>query len=217
MSNSPLITYTRLSPNNSGERLYNITRITPHCVVGQCSIESLGSLFSDKDYRASSNYGIDANGRIGLFVDENNRSWCSSNADNDNRAITIECASGVVHPYAMTELVYNTLIDLCTDICSRHHKKKLLWFADKNKALSYNPFPDEMLITVHRWFANKACPGQWLYDRLPELASTVTQRLHPIIYRVQIGAFRDKSNAENLLTQLHNSGFTQAFITSHSP
>ena len=119
----------------------------------------------------------DKDGRVGLYVEEKNRSWCTSSNENDQRAVTIECASGKVEPYAMNEVVYDRLIDLCVDICQRNGKKKLLWFGDKDKSLSYQPKEDEMLITVHRWFANKSCLGNWLYARLGDLAAKVTARL----------------------------------------
>lgn len=176
-TNSSLVAFTLLSPNHSGQRNHKIDRISPHCVVGQCTAEGLGDWFHRPSTQASSNYGIDKNGRVGLYVEEKNRSWCTSNNENDQRAVTIECASGKVEPYAMNEVVYDRLIDLCVDICQRNGKKKLLWFGDKRKSLSYQPKEDEMLITVHRWFANKSCPGNWLYARLGDLAAKVTARL----------------------------------------
>lgn len=176
-TNSPLVAYTKLSPNHSGLRTEKIDRITPHCVVGQCSAEGLGDWFYRTSTQASSNYGIDKNGRVGMYVEEKNRSWCTSSNANDQRAITIECASDTVEPYTMYEVVYAKLIDLCTDICKRNGKKKLLWFGDKDKSLNYEPKDDEMLITVHRWFANKSCPGNWLYARLGDLAEKVTAQL----------------------------------------
>ncbi len=176
-TNSSLVAYTKLSPNHSGQRTMKIDRITPHCVVGQCTAEGLGDWFHRPSTQASSNYGIDKDGRVGLYVEEKNRSWCTSSNENDQRAVTIECASGKVEPYAMNEVVYDRLIDLCVDICQRNGKKKLLWFGDKDKSLSYQPKEDEMLITVHRWFANKSCPGNWLYARLGDLAAKVTARL----------------------------------------
>ena len=176
-TNSGLIEYTKLSPNHSGQRTHSIDRISPHCVVGQCSIEGLGGLFANAAYQASSNYGIDKDGRIGLFVEEKNRSWCTSSNANDQRAVTIECASDTFHPYAMTDAVYQSLIKLCTDICRRNGKTKLIWFGDKDKSLNYSPAADEMIITVHRWVANKGCPGDWLYGRLGDLAKKVTAAL----------------------------------------
>ena len=176
-SNSSLVAYTLLSPNHSGLRTEQIDRISPHCVVGQCTAEGLGDWFHKSSTKASSNYGIDKNGRIGLYVEEKNRSWCTSSNANDQRAVTIECASDKAEPYAMHQVVYDRLVDLCEDICRRNGKKKLLWFGDKNKSLNYQPKADEMLITVHRWFANKSCPGDWLYARLGNLAAKVTSRL----------------------------------------
>lgn len=178
-TNSPLVTYTKYSPNHSGTRTHTIDRITPHCVVGQCTVEALGELFADSDREASSNYGIGADGRIGLYVDEANRSWCSSDAKNDNRAVTIECASDVEDPYAMNAAVWGALVRLCADICARNGKARLIWIPDREIALDYDLEPDEMLLTVHRWFANKACPGDWLYNRLGELANAVTKILNP--------------------------------------
>ena len=176
-TNSLLAEYVKLSPNHSGQRNHKIDRISPHCVVGQCTAEGLGDWFYKSSTQASSNYGIDKDGRVGLYVEEKNRSWCTSSNENDQRAVTIECASGKMEPYAMNEVVYDRLIDLCVDICQRNGKKKLLWFGDKQKSLSYQPKEDEMLITVHRWFANKSCPGNWLYARLGDLAAKVTARL----------------------------------------
>ena len=179
MGNSPLSVVTMLSPNHSGNRTHIVDRITPHCVVGQCSAEALGQWFSKSSTQASSNYGIDKDGRIGLYVEEKNRSWCSSSASNDNRAITIECASDSQSPYAMNNSVYSSLIKLCIDICSRYGKTKLIWFNNKQESLAYQPKDDEMVLTVHRWFASKECPGDWLYNRLGDLAEKVTAALSP--------------------------------------
>lgn len=176
-TNSPLVVYTKLSPNHSGQRTHSIDRITPHCVVGQLSAESICGCFISTDRQASCNYGIGTDGRASLCVEEKNRSWCSSSNANDQRAITIECSSGSTAPYAMTDAVYQSLIKLCTDICQRNGKTKLLWFADKDKTLNYSPASDEMVLSVHRWFANKSCPGDWLYNRLGDLATKVTAAL----------------------------------------
>ena len=217
MSNSNLVAYTKLSPNHSGIRTAKVARITPHCVVGQCTAEGLGDWFAKSTTQASSNYGIDRDGRVGMYVPENYRSWCSSSRENDQRAITIECASDTTAPYAMRDAVYAMLIRLCTDICRRNGKTVLLWIEDKEKALAYNPAPHEMLLTVHRWFANKSCPGDWLYSRLGALAETVTRQLSPdgkgTVYRVQLGAYKYRENAENMLERVKAAGFPDAFIT----
>lgn len=218
MSNSSLVNYTKLSPNHSGKRTHTIDRITPHCVVGQVSVERLGSIFAPASRKASCNYGIGSDGRVGLYCDEGNRSWCSSSNANDQRAVTIECASDTTHPYAFKEVVYNKLIDLCADICKRNGKNTLIWINDKNKALNYTPKSNEMLITVHRWFANKACPGDWLMNRMGDLVKKVNAKLSTPtpaptptptptsdLYRVrkswadsksQIGAYKSLENAK---------------------
>ena len=176
-TNSPLVSYTKLSPNHSGQRTHSIDRITPHCVVGQCSVETLGNVFLPTSRQASSNYGIGVDGRVGMYVEEKNRSWCSSSAANDQRAVTIECASDATEPYAFKDVVYQTLIKLCVDICQRNGKTKLLWLGDKDKTLNYTPKADEMILTVHRWFANKSCPGNWLYEHHGQIAKEVNERL----------------------------------------
>lgn len=224
-TNSSLVSYTKLSPNHSGQRTHAIDRITPHCVVGQCSIETLGNIFYPTSRQASCQYGIGADGRIGMYVEEKNRSWCSSSNANDQRAITIECASDTTEPYAMNSKVYDALIKLCVDICKRNGKKKLIWLGDKDKTLNYNPKSDEMVITVHRWFANKSCPGNWLYARLGDLATKVTAQLGgtttapepttSTLYRVrktwsdsktQKGAFKVLSNAKKCADD--NAGYS---------
>lgn len=172
-----MVAYTRLSPNHSGQRTHSIDRITPHCVVGQLSAESICGCFTSPSRQASCNYGIGTDGKVSLCVEEKNRSWCSSSNANDQRAVTIECASDKTEPYAMNSSVYDSLIKLCTDICKRNGKKKLLWLGDRNKTLNYTPKSDEMVLTVHRWFANKSCPGDWLYARLGDLAAKVTVAL----------------------------------------
>ena len=214
MSNSGLVVYTKLSPNHSGQRTHSIDRITPHCVVGQLSCESICGCFTSPQREASCNYGVGTDGRISLCVEEKNRSWCSSSNANDQRAVTIECSSDKTAPYAMTDAVYAALIDLCTDICKRNGKSKLLWFGDKNKTLAYEPKADEMIITVHRWFANKSCPGDWLYNRLGDLAAKVTSRLggdsqqpSGTLYRVQTGAYKQKANADAQLAKVKAAGF----------
>ena len=225
-TNSGLVEFTKLSPNNSGTRTMKIDRITPHCVVGQLSVETMGSMFAKASYKASSNYAVGSDGRVGMYVPESQRSWCSSSSANDQRAVTIECASDKTHPYAFKDVVYKKLIKLCIDVCKRNGKTKLLWFGSKEKTLGYKPASDEMVLTVHRWFANKACPGDWMYARMGDLAIQVTAALggttEPAgkdtvpetgkIYRVQVGAYSQVANAEKVLRQVSAAGF-DAFIT----
>ena len=178
MTNSSLVKYTQLSPNHSGKRTHAIDRITPHCVVGQFSVEKICACFADKTRKASCNYAVGFDGRIGLCVDEQNRSWCSSSSANDQRAVTIECASDTFAPYKMTDKVFDAVVELCVDICKRNGKNKLIWIADKEKALNYQLKDGEMLLTVHRWFAKKSCPGNWLFERMDSLAYEVNEKLN---------------------------------------
>lgn len=180
-TNSPLVSYTKLSPNCTKPRNHAIDTITPHCVVGQLSAKATLNLEHfvnyDPNSGASCNYAIGTSGEIGMGAEEGSRSWCTSNRENDHRAITIECASDAKHPYAMNTAVYTALVNLCVDICKRNGKKKLLWLGDKATTLAYTPKSDEMVLTAHRWFANKACPGDWLYNRLGDLATEVTAKI----------------------------------------
>ena len=144
------------------------------CVVGQCSVETLGNVFAPTSRRASSNYGIGYDGRIGMYVEEKDRSWCSSSASNDNRAITIEVASDTKHPYKVRDAAYNALIDLCTDICKRNGIKRLVWSTSKNDRVNHL---NGCNMTVHRDYANKSCPGDYLYNRHGQIAAEVNKRL----------------------------------------
>lgn len=172
-SNSPLATVVLLSPNHSGERNHDIDTITIHCVVAQCTAKRIGEVFLPKARKASSNYGVGYDGSIGLYVEEKNRSWCTSSPSNDHRAITIEVASDNTEPYAVTDKAYAALIELVTDICRRNGIKELKWKGDKSLIGQV----DKQNMTVHRWFANKSCPGKYLYDRHGDIAARVNARL----------------------------------------
>lgn len=174
MSNSPLVSYTKISPNKNSPRNHAIDTITIHCVVGQCSVETLGNIFAPTSREASSNYGIGYDGKIGMYVEEKDRSWCSSNAANDNRAITIEVASDTSEPYAVNAKAYAALIDLVTDICKRNGIKKLVWSTNKNERVNHL---NGCNMTVHRDYANKSCPGTYLYERHGDIAKQVNARL----------------------------------------
>ena len=176
MKSSSLISYTKLSPNRTSPRNHKIDTITIHCVVGQCSVQTLGNTFASPARQASANYGIGYDGKIGLYVDEGDRSWCSSNADNDNRAVTIEVASDTYHPYAVTDKAYAALVDLCTDICKRNGIEKLVWSESKADRVNHR---NGCNMTVHRDYANKSCPGEYLYSRHGEIAAEVNKRLNP--------------------------------------
>lgn len=173
MGNSPLISYTLISPNKNSPRNHKIDTITIHCVVGQLTAEGICACFTSPSVQASCNYGIGTDGKIALCVDEGDRSWCSSSSSNDNRAVTIECASDTTHPYAINDAVYKSLVKLCADICKRNGIKELKWKADKSLIGQV----DKQNMTVHRWFANKACPGDYIYNRLGQIAKEVNALL----------------------------------------
>lgn len=176
MSNSPLVNYTKISPNSSNPRNHAIDTITIHCVVGQLSVETIGNVFAPASRQASSNYGIGSDGRIGMYVEEKNRSWCSSSSSNDNRAITIEVASDTTHPYKVNDKAFAALLNLVTDICKRNGIKELKWQGDKSLIGQV----DKQNMTVHRWFANKSCPGDYLYNLHGQIAKEVNARLNPV-------------------------------------
>lgn len=177
MSNSNLVTITQISPNKNSPRNHAIDRITIHCFVGQVTAKRGCEVFQPTSKKASCNYVVGYDGSIGLCVEEKDRSWCSSSSANDNRAVTIETASETANPYKVTDKAYSALLDLVTDICKRNGKTKILWFADKTKTLAYTPKTNEMVMTVHRWFANKACPGDYLYNLHGDIAAEVNRRL----------------------------------------
>lgn len=174
MSNSPLVDYTRISPNKNSPRNHKIDTITIHCVVGQCTVETLGNIFAPTSRQASSNYGVGTDGKIGMYVEEKDRSWCSSNAANDNRAVTIEVASDTKHPYAVNDRAFAALLDLVTDICKRNGIRKLVWSTKKVDRVNHK---NGCNMTVHRDYANKSCPGDYLYNRHGEIAAEVNRRL----------------------------------------
>lgn len=176
-TNSPLVTYKKISPNKTSPRNHAIDTLTIHCFVGQVTAQKGCEAFQNKSKKASCNYVVGYDGSVGLCVEEKDRSWCSSNRANDMRAITFEVASDTKHPYKVTDAALNALIELIVDICKRNGKKKILWFADENKTLAYSPKADEMVMTVHRWFAAKACPGDYLYNLHNQIAAEVNRRI----------------------------------------
>ena len=174
MSNSSLISYTKLSPNHSGKRNHKIDMVAIHCMAGNLSVESCGALFARSSTQASSNYGIGSDGRIALYVDEDNRSWCTSSSAVDNRAVTIEVANTEAkHPWPVSKEAYNSLINLLVDICQRNNIERLLW--QDNKSLFGQI--DKQNMAIHCWFANKSCPGQYLHDKHYDIVAEVNKRL----------------------------------------
>ncbi len=171
-TNSPLVDYTQISPHRGSRNGHAIDTITIHCAAAQAAVETLGRLFQTK--QASANYGIGADGRVGMYVEEKDRSWCTSNNANDARAVTIEVACDNRHPYAVKDAVYKKLIALVADVCKRNGIAKLVWSTDKYDRMNHKGGCN---MTVHRDYENKACPGQWLYERHGQIAAEVNKRL----------------------------------------
>lgn len=175
MSNSSLVSYTKLSPCKNSPRNHAIDTITIHCMAGNLSVESCGALFQNYNRQTSSNYGIGSDGRIALYVNESDRSWCTSSRSNDHRAITIEVANdgGASTGWHVSDKAMASLINLLVDICKRNNIPELRWKGDKNLIGQV----DKQNMTVHRWFAAKACPGDYLYGAHPQIAAEVNKRL----------------------------------------
>lgn len=223
-TNSPLVTYTRIAKYYTKNRNHAIDTITIHCVVGQWTAKQGCDYFATTTAQASCNYFVGKDGSIGLCVEEKDRSWCSSSSSNDNRAITIEVASDTSHPYAVTDTAYKALIKLIADVCKRNGIKKLLW--ENNKALIGHVERQNM--TVHQWFANKSCPGQYLLERHYDIANQVNALINApanttvtapstsssLLYRVQTGAFSQKANAEAEAKKVQAAGFEAIIVQS---
>lgn len=236
-TNSPLVNYTRISPNKNTTRVHStynptgkITKITIHHMAGNLSIESCGNGFASPSRRGSSNYGIGSDGRVGLYVDEKHRAWTSSSPDNDYKAVTIEVANdgGEDTDWHVSDKAYAKLIDLCVDICKRNGIARLNYTGDEKGNL-----------TRHNMFVATSCPGKYLQSKFDDIAKQVNKRLastsanantttnttntpnttvnntasNGTIYRVQVGASNNKKNAESLLAKLKKAGFDGFIVT----
>ena len=219
MVKSSLATVVVESPNRSSPRMSKVDTITIHCMAGNLSVESCGSLFAKSSRKASSNYGIGSDGRIACYVGEEDRSWCSSNRANDNRAITIEVANdgGADTGWHVSDKAYKSLISLLVDICRRNNITKLVWSNNKNDRVNHK---NGCNMTVHRDFANKSCPGDYLYSLHSKIADEVNMLLGVVeeakpankLYRVQVGAYSVKKNAINMQNKLKSYGIDSIIV-----
>lgn len=219
MVKSSLATVVVESPNRSSPRMSKIDTITIHCMAGNLSIESCGALFAKSSRKASSNYGIGSDGRIACYVGEEDRSWCSSNRANDNRAITIEVANdgGAETGWHVSDKAYKSLISLLVDICRRNNITKLVWSNNKNDRVNHK---NGCNMTVHRDFDNKSCPGDYLYSLHSKIANEVNSLLGVVeeakpankLYRVQVGAYSVKKNAINMQNKLKSYGIDSIIV-----
>lgn len=193
------------SPNHSGKRKYDISRITPHHAAGVLSLENLLGIFVPTSRQASCNYAIGSDGRIGLCVDEENRAWASSSSDNDNRSITVEIANSTGAPsWEISKQAEDKFIELCVNICKRYGKRGVFYegklVADRDGWLQ---------ITLHKWFTSTACPGPYIEKILPDIVRRVNELLEPKkeLYRVQVGAYSVEANAKAMAEKLRMAGF----------
>ena len=207
------------SPNRSSPRMSKIDTITIHCMAGNLSVESCGASFAKSSRKASSNYGIGSDGRIACYVGEEDRSWCSSNRANDNRAITIEVANdgGADTGWHVSDKAYKSLIRLLVDICRRNNIAKLVWSNNKNDRVNHK---NGCNMTVHRDFANKSCPGDYLYSLQSKIADEVNSLLGVVkeakpankLYKVQVGSYSVKKNAINMQNKLKSYGIDSIIV-----
>ena len=213
MGNSSLVDFIRISPNSS-PRTAKIDTITIHHMATVSSAEACAASFLPTARNASANYCIGNDGDVALSVDESRRSYCSSNRENDNRAITIEVSNSERGgDWPVSDAALNKLLDLCEDICRRYGIERLNYTGDTNGNM-----------TLHKWFASTACPGPYLEAKMPWIADEVNRRLgvaevpeeEPVkkdtIYRVQVGAYNVKENAVRMRDKLRSEGYPDAFI-----
>lgn len=216
MSNSSLINYTKISPNKNSPRADIIKKIAIHHTAGVLSVETIGNIFSGSSRSASANYGIGADGRIGMYVEEKDRSWCTSSGWCDNQAITIECSNSATGgDWPVSDLVLNKLVALCVDVCERNGIPSVTFTGDKNGTLQ-----------MHKWYAATACPGPYLASKFQWIAEQINTKLSggsatggssaptptDVRYRVQVGAFGDKSNADRMADKLKADGFATYMV-----
>ena len=209
MSNSKLVTITKISPNSS-PRTAKIDTITIHHMACKATAEACAASFQPTSRKASANYCIGYDGSVALSVDESRRAWTSSNAANDQRAITIEVSNdGGAPDWHVSDVAMEKLLQLCVDICQRNGIERLNYTGDTKGNM-----------TLHKWFASTACPGPYLEGKMPWIAQEVNRRLGAAekepegstLYRVQVGAYRKKANAEKQLEKVKKAGFADAFI-----
>lgn len=203
MSRSSLVDYVKISPNSSNPRNNKIKKITIHHMAGDLTVEGCGNVFQNKNRQASSNYGVDSNGRVGLYVEEENRAWTSSNKVNDNQAVTIEVANdGGAPDWHVSDKALTKTIWLCVDICRRNGIERLNFTGDSSGNL-----------TMHKMFTATTCPGPYLESKMQYIANEVNKILpdntesNDVLYRVQVGAYSVKENAERKLKELKSAGF----------
>ena len=147
MSNSPLVTYTKLSPNKTVMSNKKNTHIVIHHMAGILTVEQCGNVFASSSRQASSNYGVDGKGHVGLYVDESNRAWTTGSREIDSKAVTIEVANDQTGGnWHVSDTALRKTIELCADICKRNGIAKLNYTGNKSGNLH-----------MHQWYQNTSC------------------------------------------------------------
>lgn len=169
MRNSKLVNYTKLTPHCTKNRKHKIDTITIHHMAGNITVETCGQVFQTR--QASTNYGVDGRGRVGLYVDEGDRAWSTANPANDNRAVNIEVANcGSAPDWPVSDAAYAKLIELVADICRRNGIEKLVWGENRSDRVNHR---NGCNMTVHQDFMATSCPGPYLLERMPQIAAEV--------------------------------------------
>ena len=165
LSNSTLVTFTRILPHSTRPRRGKISKITIHHAAGNLSVEAIGRVLNARSI--STNYAVDGRGQVGMYVEEKDRSWASSSAANDHVAVTIEVAnSGGAPDWPVSDIALEKTIDLCVDICQRNDIEKL----DYTGGTQGN-------LTRHNMFTRTICPGPYLQSKFSYIAEEVNRRL----------------------------------------
>ena len=181
---------------------------------GKSTVESIDEWYQERiaqGFSSCSNYGVAYDGKIGIYVPDARRAATSSSSTNDNRALTIEVATDTDAPkYSMYDAARTALVDLIVELCSRYKKQGIVMMTKETR---FDAPPDGYFgITLHRWYADTDCPGDDILKALPEIVKTVNARLTPI-YRVQVGAYINRDNADVKLRKVRDAGFKDAYIT----
>ncbi|MCI9129616.1 MAG: N-acetylmuramoyl-L-alanine amidase [Eggerthellaceae bacterium] len=167
-NNSPLTDYVYLTQNADYPRDDWIKKITIHHMAGDLELDRLGQKFARRDTQASSNYGIDSEGNVALYVEEANRAWTSNNRANDEQAITIEVANDEMYgDWHVSDAAFSKLVELCADICRRNGIDELVFSEDGTGNLNYHGMMD----------ASTECPGPYLKSRMQDIADAVNEKL----------------------------------------
>ncbi len=185
---SGLTKVVKLTDNCTKPRNAKISRITPHCIAGKMTAEAALTFFKNST-NSSANYVIGHGGKIGLSVRETDRAWTTSSGKNDNKAITVEISNSAGAPnWPMSEEAVDAFVALTVDICEYYGFKKVVYYekpmtiaigeeATEKWITSLDVPKDALLVTLHRWYKNKACPGKWFVKRLPEVVSRINKEI----------------------------------------